>query len=301
MEDFVWRELAQRVSTTRRLSVAVLGCSTTAGCGAADPSPRCDRDSAWPQLMRRKLNGTMDVVLNVHAKNAVSADYFSHCTEALLPTSPPPDVVLLEVFQNLFGPRSGLNDTIVAVRRATTRSKAKLTTALAFVDWTKQPWHSSTSSASLASLHREIKATSAAFGIDVVGVSSTLHSRPEGVRHFYARNGHDHHPSRLGHMLIADAVSAYLIDRLHRAAAAAAPASVPASPQHEPKGVSSRSLMHRERCYPTAPSLPIAVLLNQSATRTAWATSRRMFHVLRPFSLALATFWLVLFLLGGLV
>ena len=90
---------------------------------------------------------------------------FPLCTASLLPEAPTADVVLLELFQNLYGAPSGLNDTLAAVRRATRHAAA-----VAFVVWLKMPWHAAGNLRSLSQLRAEIGSTAAAWRADVVDV-----------------------------------------------------------------------------------------------------------------------------------
>ena len=210
-----WQQIARNVRLTGELRVAVLGCSTSAGCGAADPSKRCDPSLAWPALMKQKLHETLqdgahdwhgiNVTVTTHAKNAVDASYFSHCTDALLPSHV--HVVLLELFQNLYGPAAGLEDTLAAVRRVAHDS------TIIFIEWLKLALPQPTALA----LREQITQTASQWDADVLDFPAILQAHTSNGldrRHWYALGGKDHHPSRAGHRLIGQTAATFVMEQL---------------------------------------------------------------------------------------
>ena len=203
----LWQAITQRAQLSSRLSVAVLGCSTTAGCGAADPSRRCAPELAWPAQfavhLRTLLLPEWRVSVSTHAKNAVDVSYFSHCTAELLPRDVP-DIVLLEAFQNLYGPSTGLNATLASVRRVTDYQAA-----IAFVVWLKPHELYPTSA-----VRTKLAATARAWHVDVVDLPLIIEQHGGGASRWYALGGSDHHPSRAGHALMAHTAATYVASRL---------------------------------------------------------------------------------------
>ena len=112
-----WKALAKRVMEFGVLRIGVLGMSTTSGCGALEwagsgTELRCDLIRSWARRMAEQLHPTLCANLNwqmaggvagrrptidvrVHAKNAVTPDYFARCTRRFLPIGT--DIALLEV------------------------------------------------------------------------------------------------------------------------------------------------------------------------------------------------------------
>lgn len=216
----LWRRIAKRAQAASRLSVAVLGCSTTSGCGAADPSWRCAPELAWPAQfaaqLRARLPQQLRLTIATHAKGAVDVSYFSQCTSEMLPRDAPADIVLLEAFQNLYGPADGLNLTLAALRRATSDQAA-----IAFVLWFKPRELAPTST-----LRERLIAAARAWHVDVVDVPSAMLLEQQGrgdVGRWYALGGRDHHPNRAGHKLIGHTAARYVASRLEDAAASARP------------------------------------------------------------------------------
>ena len=111
-----WAAVRAQVAQKRRLSVAVLGVSATAGGGAGDdwdlldldPNitgvARAGREKSWTRRLADYLADALDVPVHVSVwfKNAVNAEYYAHCTSTFLP-SHPPHLVLLEFTPNIWG------------------------------------------------------------------------------------------------------------------------------------------------------------------------------------------------------
>ena len=136
--DAVWSRHAPSArpsaASVRPLRVGILGCSTTAGCGALSPSRMCSQELSWGRFAHDELwtharNAGHAVSTSVYSKNAVEASFFWDCTRALLP--PNPHVVMLEVFQNMYAHHVSMNATVRAIRRAVPRA------AIVFVSWLK--------------------------------------------------------------------------------------------------------------------------------------------------------------------
>lgn len=194
----------------RSLRVGLLGCSTTAGCGALSPTRMCSQELSWGRhfhdalyVHARAANkspgshaaGFRSVSTSVNYKNAVEASFFWDCTRALLGGNR--DVILLEVFQNMYAHHS-LNATVNAMRRALPNA------AIVFVSWLKP--HHMMSPTERNARHRD---AASALGVDLVDVPSALHvlhkRGPPASESLYARTpsgGQDHHPNRRGHELI---------------------------------------------------------------------------------------------------
>ena len=88
-----WNRVAQIVAKRRQLRVAVLGCSTSVGCGSADPLSKCDASRGWPRLFHDELQNDLREQLpgwkystqtRVTAKNAVDPTYFARAQLRLL-------------------------------------------------------------------------------------------------------------------------------------------------------------------------------------------------------------------------
>ena len=80
VQSEAWNRVAHHVAHRRQLRVAILGCSTSVGCGSADPSPMCDASRAWPRLFHDSVQASLSELpgwtygtqTRVHAKKAES-------------------------------------------------------------------------------------------------------------------------------------------------------------------------------------------------------------------------------------
>lgn len=148
----LWR-MAAEAMRVRPLTIAVIGVSTTSGCGSEEPwdnsqqrraassatftteGHRCSLDRSWTRRMTDELSALLpehtrtgacssrdrpppdscSVHTHVAFRNAVTADYFSHCAASYLPQHA--DVILLEMATNDWGNRQGMSRLLRALRR----------------------------------------------------------------------------------------------------------------------------------------------------------------------------------------
>ena len=160
-----WRYAASAVSSGRRLVLAVLGASVTAGCGSSEPwnvyAPNgsslhrsglirsgpwrlCALERSWGRRFHDELQAVLvprglwfggdAVATTINTKNAVDASYFSHCTGGFVPADA--HIVLVEVANNLFGTSAAsaanLRQLLVAIRAVAPNA------AVTFVNWAKR-------------------------------------------------------------------------------------------------------------------------------------------------------------------
>ena len=96
--DAAWIAARRRIDRRSKASVGLLGCSTSAGCGALSPSMRCSMPHSWGRRMHDGLASAMPSVsmeTSIFQKNSVEANFFLGCTRELLPARP--DVIIVEV------------------------------------------------------------------------------------------------------------------------------------------------------------------------------------------------------------
>ena len=258
-----WNRVAHLVEQPSALHVAVLGCSTTVGCGSADPSSLCDASRAWPRLFHDALRSQMQrdgwsigVQTNVHAKNAVDPTYFAQCTTSFVGEDT--HVVLVEFFSNLFGlfkqgNHTGLDATIEAIRESAPNA------AVIFVVWLKE-----TTGRTAGHLRSFIPAVAARQSADVLDVpllmTQVASKKQAPVAAWYAKGGHDHHPNGAGHWLIANAAARLVARRLASATPARAPSDARTAVQASTlycDGCAKKNITKRQVCYNTAAELPV--------------------------------------------
>ena len=280
-----WDHAAYVVARRRTLRVAVLGCSTTNGCGSADPDSRCDAARAWPRLFHdaalsalpQQLPGwRYGVRTSVYAKNAVDPSYFGQCTASFVDSDT--HVVLLEFFTNLFGVikqgnHSGLDATVAAVREVAPQA------AIVFVVWLKE-----VKSRAAAELRAFIEGAARRQRAELLDVPRLLQAlaargapRAVPVDAWYANQPHgkgkDHHPNGAGHALLANASAHLLARRLARAVppnawardapgggVAACAGCRPTTPMSTPWAKKVKT----QTCFNSADGLPVAAPLNGS-------------------------------------
>lgn len=130
--------MSHRLEQAGTLNVAVLGMSTTSGCGAKSPEISCDPDESWARRMHDGLARVLHTMpsrprlqSHISFKNAVSPMFYASCTSEYVP--PETDIVLLEVVQNIAFDSAlpsiwdGVRTLLHSVRRAAPRA------AVAFV------------------------------------------------------------------------------------------------------------------------------------------------------------------------
>ena len=133
-----WTRVVHSVQTAGALNIAVLGMSSTAGCGVKSPTLACDPDSSWARRMHDEFVPSLHALPNgprlrsrITYRNAVSPLFYESCIAEYAP--PDTHVVLLEVLQNIVfdrhlrTPFDGVRALLRALRLAVPRA------AVAFV------------------------------------------------------------------------------------------------------------------------------------------------------------------------
>ena len=259
-----WDRAAQSVAQQQALQVAVLGCSTTVGCGSADPSRLCDASRAWPRLFHdftqsllHELPGwNYGLQTRVHAKNAVDPTFFAQCTSSFV--NKDTNVVLVEFFTNLFGlyrqgNHTGLDATIESIRESAPSA------VVVFVVWLKEV--TSGTAAHLRDLIATIAERQSADVLDVPLLMLRLADNERvQVNSWYANGGRDHHPNGAGHWLLASAAAQLVARRLARAKPSRAPPEMARAFQGSSlycQDCAARSIIKRQMCYNTADKMPV--------------------------------------------
>ena len=247
-----WARARASAIERRPLSIVVLGGSVTAGCGAAQPLQRCDALSSWSRLLHDQLVtglGGQDerVQMAAWGKNAIRAEYFTHCTSAKVPASA--HIVLLELQPNLW--MSGqmtcpncaryLTELIQHVRMAAPNA------AIVFIGWPIKH-----GARPIESIVRKI---ASAHMFDAWFASSWLRlMERSNYTNVYGEPLHADavHPGPTGHGMLAGGAAALLLERLreertHCATSNSTGTAVSAGP------LQSR----REWCYSNGDTLPI--------------------------------------------
>jgi hypothetical protein len=254
-----WKFARHRSRRLSKLTIGVLGSSTTAGCGALSPSIRCSMPLSWGRHAHDALAVAMRprgiaMQTNIYQKNAVEASFFFDCMNQLLPKHP--DVVILEVLQNRYSMDlfSSLNMTTAAVR------EVQPTAAIMFVVWLKpqvveeQP-----------AMLKELRGLARALGIDLIDAPSAMASLGFHVRDVYAKTPSgwtDHHPNGMGHELIGALAAQCITRRLERQGLAIRDPEEPSEdvPSNEEGIASNRSFgksRFPELCFSSADELPV--------------------------------------------
>ena len=207
--DANWGHAHRRLAHSSVLRVGVLGCSTTAGCGALAGSAKESKCSAALSWGRRAYDAFVTALhprtvdMSIYHKNAVEAQFFWDCTRSLLP--PSPDVVMIEILQNAYlGIEINLNGTIRALRR--TAPKA----AIVVIGWPKQGSRNVVEARRLAP----------ELGVDVGDVPHAMRELTLSQQSLYAVVKHkpDHHPNAQGHDLVGNLAAACVAKQLAVAA-----------------------------------------------------------------------------------
>ena len=254
-----WKLARHRSRRLSKLTIGVLGSSSTAGCGALSPSIRCSMPLSWGRHAHDALAVAMRlrsiaVQTNIYQKNAVEASFFFDCMNQLLPKHP--DVVMLEVLQNRYSMDlfSSLNLTSAAVR------EVQPTAAILFVVWLKpqvveeQP-----------AMLKELRGLARALGIDLIDAPAAMASLGFHVRDVYAKTPSgrtDHHPNGMGHELLGALAAQCITRRLERLGLAERDTEEPGAdvPSNGEGSASNRSSGKRrfpELCFSSADELPV--------------------------------------------
>ena len=99
--DAAWMAARRRIGRRSKFSLGLLGCSTSAGCGALSPSPKCSMPHSWGRRAHDVLASAMpsvSVETSIFQKNSVEASFFLGCTRELLPARP--HVIIVEVYSH---------------------------------------------------------------------------------------------------------------------------------------------------------------------------------------------------------
>ena len=268
-----WQAVAHRLEKVGTLHVAVLGMSTTSGCGVKTPEVFCDPDESWARRMHDGLALALHAMPNrprlqsqISFKAAVSPLFYTSCISEYVP--PKTDIVLLEVVQNIVFDSAlpsiwdGVRALLQALRRAAPRA------AVAFVALPQpnqlgleafwQPLRQlaaehkcdliHTVPAMQPSLpvleHEDISSWPASrFALDFKA-SDVWYAYRGGCKNFAACR--DHHPNPMGHQLMAMLAVSHIRRRLRDAAT-----QQPSTGRHrseinaEPTG----SSVLREKCF----------------------------------------------------
>ena len=272
--DGLWAQVRSRLHAGRTLRVGIIGCSTTAGCGALAPSSQaCSVPRSWGRHAHDQLLASVQphgykMETSIFHKNAVEATFFLDCMHQLLP--PMADVVILEVLQNMYALSTAalLNLTVAAVRRTAPGA------AILLIGWLK--YH-----LVKPSVLSELQQLSSALAVDFVNVPAAMRlmstSQPAMSARKHGRM--DHHPSGQGHELIGE-LAARCINRRVR------PSRMPRNGTGAPKRSGVGSNGHpcitgptcrpdgrwggNEICYNSALELPVMMPKIARSTRSAF-------------------------------
>lgn len=213
-----WRGAMQRASNStdkRILTIAVLGTSVTAGCGAHEPLQRlCDPGHSWGRymaasLMVRLRHARLLPQVHLWGKNAVMPDWFHTCLGAKVPAHV--DVVLLELMPVLDAQAlmSHVAPLVQLIRRRAPQA------AIVLVGW---PSLTQLRSRTFDALIGAMQAHAAAWQVDLLLANLALAEREYASaaaaklpRAYY---GDAVHPNALGHALLGEAVARFLSWRL---------------------------------------------------------------------------------------
>lgn len=244
--------------------VVILGLSPTSGCGAcggfnsleahlnrlvnsSERGDACHKEKvtcvlshSWGRQFHEELSRRGQLVdTDIWFKNAVSPDFFAHCTRHYIPEDA--DIVILEIATNLWGSPS---DLIRRIRSLAPR--ADLVIAL----WPTQD---------RAAAHQALvllNSLAVAHGVEVLRVDRMLEDMPLPSFRYYNHAGKDKvHPNALGHALLANATAHYVAERLEAA-------RLPNCRLRNftAGGAAAQDKVHKvawERCFPDATMLPV--------------------------------------------
>ena len=287
-----WRPIAFLPSGPR---IAILGTSSTAGCGAAEDVPGAGRsfergvglaraclvERSWGRhlldyLTRHLRHTGAAPSVHIAAKNAVPASFYERCTARHLPANT--HVVLLEVMTNLFRAKvRTIVSLVTAVRRAAPHA------AVAFVMWPSQYQlrYAGNGGGESGRVQMLLDAAAQA-GADVLRADLILRplarrgALPCGSFPFklYAqRNADLVHPSPVGHQLLGAIAARFVAKRLADAACdqlagsngpaasdiALSPPPLPPPSLSGAVAVSSHTVPSRlwEQCFTVADQMPV--------------------------------------------
>ena len=264
--DGAWIAARRRIDRRSKVSVGVLGCSTSAGCGALSPSLRCSMPHSWGRRAHDALAATMrersiSVETSIFQKNGVEGNFFLGCTHELLPARP--DVVIVEVLQNIYTIDL---DALVTKLVGAIRGAAPGVPIL-FLAWLKRDSFGEGPGRLMPRLRR----LAATLGFDVADVPAALRgglsvgrcgfgkecTRALSIRDTFAwtSDGLDHHPNALGHDLIGNLAALCIARRLTgpRRIGSQLGGDADNRQQKQP----ARGSVSEEQCYTSADAMPV--------------------------------------------
>ena len=252
-----WARVVHSVQTAGALNAAVLGMSSTAGCGVKSPTLACDPDSSWARRMHDELVPSLHALPNgprlrsrITYRNAVSPLFYESCIAEYAP--PDTHVVLLEVLQNIVfdrhlrTPFDGVHALLRALRLAVPRAAVAFV-AIPFPDgrqlgqetfWLPLRRLAAEHGCDIVHVVPAMQQPLPAFAAgDDDGVALWPASRftlsAKAIDTWYAYHGVavDHHPSQRGHQLIGTLAASFLRRQLQKGASARPPPPAMDAPQ----------------------------------------------------------------------
>lgn len=217
--SLAWLGIRRAIAAAGALHIAILGSSSTAGCGAGEPwdsssgnetlSQRCMPALSWPRRLKDELDALsptkdMNVKLSVYYKAAVNVGHFARCTAQLFPSNA--HVVLLEMANVIW--TADVSRVVRSVRRVAPQA------IVAFVIWPTKDKAASKSG------YADVVAAAEKESADVIQLQHVLHelrAKPGKVQlhQMYAMHGSDsNHPSPWGHAIMAAAAARYISKQL---------------------------------------------------------------------------------------
>lgn len=162
---------------------------------------------------------------HIRHKNAVSAEYFSHCTRTYLPFAvgganySSADMVLLEMATNDWDGTRGIERLLRNLRREAPAAP------LLFIGWARKPLAAVPSTITSAASSQDVEIVRIAEAISALDRERLLPKESASApQSSYARRGRDVvHPSPIGHALMANLTAHFIADRLHAVGCDAGP------------------------------------------------------------------------------
>ena len=273
MPDAVWAQVARQARKSGFLRLAVIGSSITAGTGAG--SMRYSWGRHLHDTVRALVQPQMgvEVTTSIFGKNAVDPSYMTHCTDEIVPSDA--DVVIFEVGANLYradqkGNTTGLEALVQAVRQVAPHAVGM------FAVWLKRDWIPDSLTGTKVTMASE------AMHLDFVrahealcddGCAAYLRGQRRSCTHrsecnrplltYYHKHGTDHHPSQIGHRLLAELVARHIAGRILRARRHQGVASLVVE---ETAPVLTTVDRIKEICYTRADRIPIHPTTETSST-----------------------------------
>ena len=278
-----WQRAVRSATTSGVFRIVVLGASPTAGCGSVDAGGNeshklCSLPHSWGRRMHdavvRATRGarlwTLPIETRIYSKNAVTAEYFAHCTSEMVPASA--NLVLLETGTNLWGLTPAINARVLETTAAAIRRTAP-SAVLAFALW---PHNEMRKRVLIPRLVRSVAARVNVSAIEVFdgadepwiedeAANETYHCRPRCS--MYGNRGRDIvHPGPKGHVVLARRVASFVVGSLLAASCTRAGATAAAAPSTADEtrasggasGTDPKGWADQELCFPSAELLPLS-------------------------------------------